>query len=130
MSGGCLEGVWRVSGRCLEGVWRVQIPNSFGIINFLGHNIFLGQMFFYQIFISDQKNFAPQFFLPQTLFENLKYLTHPRMDQAQERLGLSKFQKLQLDEVIAPYLQSSIQKIDVFIDRLCSKWLQSCCLGA
>ena len=21
MSGGCLEGVWKVSGRCLEGVW-------------------------------------------------------------------------------------------------------------
>ena len=24
MSGGCLEGVWRVSGGCLEGDWRVS----------------------------------------------------------------------------------------------------------
>ena len=26
VSGGCLEGVWRVSGGCLEGAWEVYEP--------------------------------------------------------------------------------------------------------
>ena len=28
MSGGCLEGVWKVSGRCLDGVWMVSGPKK------------------------------------------------------------------------------------------------------
>ena len=30
MSGGCLEGVWKVPGGCLKGVWRVSMGCPIG----------------------------------------------------------------------------------------------------
>ena len=47
MSGGCLEGVWKVSGWCLDGVWKVFGPKICWTKYILGPKFFWGHQFFF-----------------------------------------------------------------------------------